>query len=274
MNQMYPIWKLITRLQEERFSFRFIFSRLLPLLRLNRFFKIKREGYYLNFSPTALSQTLWYKSSERLDDVHLIKSILNTGDIYIDIGCNIGDLALAAYKKVGVGGEVIAIEPHPRTYKYLRSNIKINSANIVALNKAVGDSEGIAYITDKKSDDQNSISSEGGIPVDIVRLDDLFNEKNRIKLIKIDVEGYEYQVILGGIETLKKTEFILFEVWDEHLKKGNNDFKSIYNILTEIGFEVTSPSGKVVNDSSIKFVECVNILARNTEIEKTLYSDM
>jgi FkbM family methyltransferase len=79
---------------------------------------------------------------------------LRTGDRYIDAGANIGQLTLAASKRVGATGEVIAIEPHPAIYRYLTGNLDLNRCgNVRSMQIALGDRAGEVALTSRRSDD-------------------------------------------------------------------------------------------------------------------------
>src|SRR5262245_58921880 len=130
--------KLKTVLQQKR-PIRFLFSKLIqktPLWKLSQLM-IKRDGYRLRFFPTSLSASLWTYPAERHDDEVIIKSLLRPGDIFIDVGANVGTHSLAAATVVG-NGHVYAVEAHPVTFHYLKKNIELNPfSNITLYNYAV-----------------------------------------------------------------------------------------------------------------------------------------
>jgi FkbM family methyltransferase len=84
------------------------------------------------------TEDLYHGLPEREGDVHdFIVKALKPGDIFIDVGANIGCYSILASKLVGVNGIVFAVEPVPPTLDVLRLNVKMNRLrNIVVIDKA------------------------------------------------------------------------------------------------------------------------------------------
>lgn len=255
----------------QRHPVRFIFSRLLVWSRLCYLLKIKRPGYSLLFRPTALSLALWTDKDDRHNDSDILRALLQPGDLYVDVGANIGHLVIEAALLTGTQGLVIALEAHPTTSRYMRENIALNGLeNVYSAQCAVGERFGWIGFSEKRSDDQNHIvKGKSGITVPMIPLDCILTGLSPV-LLKIDVEGYEKNVLLGGREVLQRTEFIYFEAWDMHFKKFGYDFTDIYDFLSEIGFVIARVSG----DGALSRVErnfspvnCMNLLAFRSENE-------
>ena len=160
----------------------------------------------------------------------------NTGRFYfnkvIDVGANIGNHSryFAKYFK-----NVIAIEAHPLTFKIL----EVNTAefdNITLINLGVCDQESIMYM-DKLG------SNIGGIKLDKLKknytvkcntLDNILKDESDIGLIKIDVEGFEYEVVRGAKSLLKNNSpIICFEQQKSDIELGTT--KTI-ELLKELGY--------------------------------------
>ena len=181
--------------------------------------------------------TLWLDPRKRMEDVQIIRALLPRGGTYVDIGANIGDLALAGAVQVGATGQVYAFEAHPRTYRLLLANIRLNGAiHIFPANVACGETLTWAKFSDKSSDDMNAIG-EGDMMVPVVAAQD-FLKIPRIDLIKIDVEGYELPVIRGLANVLSRTTHVMLEVGDSHFHKFGYHFADIYDLLDESGFSL------------------------------------
>lgn len=69
-------------------KYRFLVGRLLRVLKLNKFFRIKTDNYILQFSPTTLATNKWINNFKLSDEV-FIEEYLKHGDIMVDIGANI-----------------------------------------------------------------------------------------------------------------------------------------------------------------------------------------
>ena len=243
---------------------RFLLSRILRNSGLCRFIKIHRLGYLLHLHPASLSMSLWVDPNDRHSDSDLLKEILKPGDIYVDVGANIGHLTIEAALIVGNTGSVTAFEAHPRTAEFLRQNILLNKlANVRVAQVAVGENFGWVGFTNQRSDDQNSVIDGGEIAVPLITLDALLPDESPT-LLKIDVEGFEKYVLLGADSLLERTVFVYFEAWDEHFKKYGYSFADIFDHLSEKKFQIVAFDSNltlklVSRDEPIK--SCVNLLA-------------
>lgn len=151
--------------------------------------------------------------------------------VVLDIGANGGMNTVPVARGMGVNGKVIAIEPEPKNFSILKKNIKLNNLkNVVCINAACYKSEGTLKLhLDKEGPGGHSllkdtpIEKNGFIEVRTRKVDNIVKETNikNIKLIKIDVEGAEADVLVGAGETLKKYHpKIIFEAWsDKHFKE-------------------------------------------------------
>ncbi len=126
---------------------------------------------------------------------------LSAGDLAIDVGANIGTSSLALARHVGPTGTVIAFEPQPKVAHCLAAALVMNGISHVRLvTAALGQAQGIArmdFSAAAHHANHGTLSlGEQGDFVPILRLDDL--ALPRCDLIKIDVEGHEWQVIQGA----------------------------------------------------------------------------
>ena len=141
---------------------------------------------------------------------------IKPGMTIIDIGANIGAITLNLAKRVGVKGKVYSFEPSPYNYRKALNNIRLNNfSNIKLINQGLGDKKSTACLYNVNLNNRgmqrllgenSEISSYDNTEVEIDTLDrsmQLF-EIPPPSLIKIDVEGYEFKVLQGALETLKK----------------------------------------------------------------------
>jgi FkbM family methyltransferase len=207
--------------------------------RLCRLFWIRQQGFRLRFYRSNLLYVLWKNPHDRDDDVEFFNAFLCKGDVVVDVGANIGNLAIAASIAVGPEGAVYAIEGHPRTFRYLEGNIRLNRAgNIRSYNAAIGARDGVAVLSDKHCDDQNAIIGAGpGVVVPIRRLDSLLQLGN-IDLLKIDVEGYELFVLQGAEKILEGTECIYCELSEDNFRNHGYTSRDVIGFLKVHGFEI------------------------------------
>lgn len=143
-----------------------------------------------------------YLGLHEFNEMSFVLHLLKEGDLFGDIGANIGAFSVLA--SVNAGADAITVEPIPITYSYLVRNVKINNAEskITALQLGVGNENTTLRFT-KNMDTVNSVSvnqdtnDENTVLVEVKKLDDIFNDRQPV-LLKIDVEGYEWQVLQGA----------------------------------------------------------------------------
>ena len=167
------------------------------------------------------------------------KKYSDKNKIALDIGANIGThtIYLSDYFK-----EVYAFEPQKNIFTILESNVKLNnSTNIITHNFGLGD---LNKKEKMDSYDVNSFVNQGSIGIDKtgysngetihIKILDEMNLDN-IKFIKIDVEGYEYNVLKGSKKTIEKSRpFIIIEI---NIKSIKNYF-NILNFFKEINYKL------------------------------------
>ena len=176
-------------------------------------------------------------------------SLITKGSTVIDVGANLGEVALNAAKLVGTGGKVYAFEPFPANYKKLAANLELNSfANLFIFNKGLGNEpHKVAMVAEENNAGMNRIASGAELGktdalVEIIKLDDFVREKglSSVDLIKIDVEGYEMNVLKGGIETIKQFRPKLFvEVIDAHLKRQGSSALEVFQFFEELDYSLS-----------------------------------
>lgn len=221
-------------------AIRFLVSRLLWATGLSRILTIRANGYRLRFYPTSISTAMWCDPGFYRQDEAVLQQLLRPGDYFVDVGANIGALTLVASNLVGASGRVFAIEAHPKTVEYLSANIRLNKVNNVqVIHAAVGDRHAEAHITDQRSDDQNSVSTEGfgELRVPLRTLDSLLPDMH-VRVLKIDVEGFELFVLRGSSRILERTDFVYFESWERHFSKFGYGTQEVISLLKKQGFSV------------------------------------
>jgi FkbM family methyltransferase len=226
----------IVRAQER--PFRFVFARLLRKTGLCRIFTIQQGGYQLRFHPSNLAEQLWVKPWSRKDALEFFRAYLKPGDKVIDVGANIGDTVLTASISVASEGWVWAIEPHPRTFRFLKANLALNHVtNVEAINHAAGDMSGAVGFSDDRRDDMNRVGG-GTLSVPVHPLDELVPCRDTIALLKVDVEGYEKQVFSGARRLLRTTRCLHFEISRTHFSWFGYQVRDLLQLLKSEGFHL------------------------------------
>ena len=175
---------------------------------------------------------------------------LRSGDIFVDVGANIGYYTLLASNIVGAQGQVIAIEASPSVFQTLEQHVQINGrTNIQLFNIVATDVPGEMKIYKGPGDNVGTSSTLPGdrhqfeAQVPALPLDTLLDgvDLSRVKCVKIDVEGGEYQVIAGmskSIAALPAGVTVLLEVAVAHLRTLDYDLDRLLNPFTNQGFQL------------------------------------
>ena len=179
-------------------------------------------GVELTLRDWEGSNVLAIVPKEILDDDYKLRPIdFRPGDVVVDIGANIGIVALYLAKK-HPGIRIIAIEPVPTTFRHLRENIELNGvSNITALNCAVtNDGRDLEMIVNPghsggSTGHLRNMTQPGhyNLTVQSRTLDRIFDEyvPGRCQLLKIDCEGAEYE-ILGAAQCLHRVDHLGIEI--------------------------------------------------------------
>jgi FkbM family methyltransferase len=182
-----------------------------------------------------------------------LASTLEEGQVFLDIGANIGFYSLFAARRVGPKGRVFSFEPDPMTFESLERSARRNGFGWVScLNMALSDREGEMPFFTVSDGSAHSLVPEierragrysGQVPVRVTRLDDLTREgavaTPRIDLVKIDVEGEEPRTVAGMRATLEKFGFP--RVWAEvrgprGSTRAPNTYPAVAGHLRELGY--------------------------------------
>lgn len=196
-------------------------------------------------------EILNFASYER-KDFDAVSALVDPGSIVFDIGANIGWYSIALSKRVK-DLQILAFEPLPKTYGYLKQNLELNHTNnIRALNFGLGkeEEEKIFYFYPAGSGNASLANLTSRKDVEEVHcqvkvLDKFVSERNLgVDFIKCDVEGAELFVFEGGLDTLRKNKPIIFT---EILRKWSAGFgyhpNQIINLLAEQGYRCLSFAG-------------------------------
>ncbi len=171
-------------------------------------------------------------------DMGFLLHFLREEDLFIDIGANVGAYTVLASGEIK--SRTIAVEPLPDTYANLNENVSINQMwdRVETLNIGLGSAKSTLKFT-KSLDTVNHVAVEGEkdvLEVDVDTLDNVLGTKSPA-LIKIDVEGFETEVLNGASNTLKNKELkaIIIELNGSGDRYGYDE-SAIHQILVDHGF--------------------------------------
>jgi FkbM family methyltransferase len=198
---------------------------------------ITSDGFLMNANKSdGISWRIYYTGFHERSIGDLIRSTLKQGDVFVDVGANIGYFTIMAAKAVGVSGNVVSFEASPNTAKILKKNLDANKLrNVDVRNIAISDKVGMVKIFGSGPENlgQKSILENRGyvveaeVPCRPLSSDTLGVDVGRIRLIKIDVEGAESFVVAGMIGLLDEPEFnsdIILEIAPQDLNMPVAEF--------------------------------------------------
>lgn len=164
------------------------------------------------------------------NNMNLLKLLLQPGGTFFDIGANIGSYTLVASEQKAA--MVFAFEPHPATFRLLKENVALAGRNnVVTCNAAVGSREEHILFTDEFGSSLNHrVNSYDAnkklIEVECLRIDSFCQTRGVLpRIVKIDVEGFEYDVLSGFGESLLAVDVLYIEIngMSDSRSKGEKD---------------------------------------------------
>jgi len=174
-----------------------------------------------------------------------VASLPLNGGVCVDIGANLGLHTVLLSNLVGSGGRVFAFEPEARNFELLEYNLRRNGlANVAASRCALGSAEGVCQLNlspDNFGDHKIGGQSRG--PAQEVRITTLDTALQHVpdgsvRLIKIDVQGYELEVLRGMKGTLERNAdvILLLEISPTHLAEVGTSATELVSAIRALGF--------------------------------------
>ena len=197
------------------------------------FFANRQRGFGLYYQGLK-SRRDQLKNSYKLDHI-----IFKKNDLVIDCGANYGDLWLFLQDKIHPYN-YISFEPGINEYKSLICNAP-NSQNI---NQGLGDSNNFLdfYVNEKEADSSviKPIRFDSIKTIKISKLDDYIDEKkiDKIKLLKVEAEGFEPEILKGCERNINKCSFIAIDGGNERGINQEETMTQQLNFLMSKGFQI------------------------------------
>jgi len=164
---------------------------------------------------------------------------ISKNDLIIDCGANVGSLYYAI-KRFTDTFNYIAFEPDPKVFKCLELNLNtFNNVELFCVGLSSENKSKEFYINNETGDSSlEEFNTETSIDIIVKKLDSFKYEK--IKLLKIDAEGHELEVLLGAKSTLPNIEFIAVDMGPEKGKVNENTVSSVINFLISQDFNLVN----------------------------------
>lgn len=199
----------------------------------------------------------------------VIEQVVRPGWNCLDLGANVGLIAVRLAERVGPTGRVVAVEPNAELMPRLTANTAA-LANVVRLEVAVGDEPGDGYLA---VNDPNTCANHnatmvaadpaaGAVPVQVTTIDRIWAEHLQqapVGFVKLDIEGYEFKALRGGRQLIAASRpAILMELNRPYARQMGYTFESVLAYLRELapyrayecgasgrGRELTAPAGEL-----------------------------
>jgi len=196
------------------------------------------------------------------------------GDVVVDVGANLGWYSLLLDRILPEGAEVYAFEPDPANFALLTENLRLNGARkVTPVNMALADREGVQKLyryAAKNLGRHSLLPIQDGETVEVrtTTLDAFWRSRGlagrRPRLLKIDVEGFEYAALRGAEGVLKDCPIVLSEFEPELMRKGGIAPAKYLDLLRSLGLRPrridddglheVDPESLAVGDSSMNLV--------------------
>lgn len=178
---------------------------------------------------------------------YLKQFAVRKGDVVVDLGANVGEVSEYFLAR---GAQVDAYEPNPHAYSVLQARLGTNSR--VTLNEmAVSDHDGTAslWLYREHSEDEVKFSqssslksekenvSDDYVTVNVANISDILEKHAHIKLLKIDIEGGEYDIMDQVIANENKIDYILLETHEKKNKAFQERNDALLKSIKERGLE-------------------------------------
>jgi FkbM family methyltransferase len=202
----------------------------------------------------------------------LIERLVGPGDLYIDVGAHLGLHVLAAARAMKGHGKIIAFEPYGPTKSLLEKSVWVNGfSEITEIHQAAASARGgeqKLYLGTASSlhslfslEDPLGLS-QSSIDVPVVRLCDVVKQGQSVKLLKIDAEGAEIDVLMGAESIIRNNPNIalVVEFGPSHLRRTAQSTERWFSAYANLGlvYRVINPSTGALEDWTQGQLERVN----------------
>jgi FkbM family methyltransferase len=187
----------------------------------------------------------------------VIEGILGEGDVFVDIGANVGYDSLLAAARVGDSGSVVAIEASPRIHGALEVNLALNpglARRVRQVNVAVSDQPGQVDLYEFAGNigGTTTLASRHGTlcaTVEAARLGDIHtaDERARVRLIKMDVEGLEPTILNDILDHLDDYPANMDIIFEANPEDDPQQFQKLFDRLRDAGFTAWAIENKYSN---------------------------
>lgn len=219
---------------------------------------------WIRIDPDARSQALFQEKKDlAFNDHETVARLmgLNPGDLVLDVGAYIGDSAVAFIR---CGCDVIAFEPFLDAFICLQYNLRPHRSSSSCYNVAIGDGSSVTYNHKYQDSDCGcrylDVCEDAGFQT--IGLDDILlrPEHRKVRAIKVDVEGFELNVIRGADGIIKRDRPIMHvESFPDALLRQGVKTESLHSHIRSLGYNLMIPLEPHSADPKWVDVSAVNV---------------
>jgi len=179
-------------------------------------------------------------------ETSLVLTLLRPGDVFIDVGANVGYFSVVAASVVGAQGAVFAFEPDPGNCRLLRANAELNGLDdrVIVVEAALSDASGPGELflsADNLGDHQVYAGNESrsSVPIDLLQGSEYLAARlQRMDLLKVDTQGAEFRVMTGLmplLQSLAQPPRIIIELTPYSLREAGASGRALVELLATLG---------------------------------------
>ncbi|RLE84852.1 MAG: hypothetical protein DRJ67_09895 [Thermoprotei archaeon] len=159
----------------------------------------------------------------------MLYRLASSDAVFVDVGAHVGEYTV---RMARVYGRVIAFEPNPLSFNVLKRNLELNGIyNVTLFRMACGSGRGRMklFLFGGSSTLLRTVESSRVVEVEVVRLDDVIDHAD---VVKIDVEGWEEEVVKGAMGLIKRCKPVL--IIEHHEYRGYEECKGMKERIIEM----------------------------------------
>lgn len=220
--------------------------------------KVKRHGINYELIISDIVDWSIYFGFKEIEKEKLLR-LDPAPKTIIDVGANMGEISLR-FAQQFPNARILSFEPHPVTFKKLKTNWNKNAfKNITLLNLGLGSQTGEVYFEERSNGNlgMNRVTADrekSAHQIHITTLDLFFQENNLsdASIIKIDVEGYEHEVLKGARNLLNQYKPLLFiELDNDNLIEQGSSATALVQFIQSFGYCIEhAESGERITEKS------------------------
>jgi FkbM family methyltransferase len=217
-------------------------------------------------TPDVMGRSIYKRGIREADLTHFLldtlipELALSEGDVILDVGANLGWNGVLFDRATPPGVHIYCFEPDPVNFEILSSNIALNGCEKVtceAIGASAQDGTATLYVyPDKNTGKHSMVQNPKGaaLEVPVRRLDSYLQEKGiaplAVKLIKIDVEGYEPVALKGMESILAAGPVVMSELVPRYMERGGLSMADYLAFMGRFGYEPFLLDGPGLKEAS------------------------